>query len=145
VTILGQTITQVLTKGVFKRKSLCYHGFMSSNIVTLPTRITSSHNKKVTQTAFDRKELGQILSVYGRMVSAGHWKDYAMDFLPDRAIFSVYRKASEHALYRIEKTPALRKRQGQFSVIAPGGLILKRGHDLKAVLGVFDKKKFQLK
>lgn len=79
------------------------------------------------------------------MVSAGHWKDYAMDFLADRAIFSIYRKASEHALYQIIKTPALRNRQGQFSVVAPGGLILKRGHELDAVLKVFDKKKFQLR
>lgn len=119
-------------------------GMNKSNIINLPPRITSSNEGKPSQTAFNRQELAQILSVYGRMVSAGHWKDYAMDFLADRAIFSVYRKASEHALYQIIKTPALRQKQGQFSVIAPGGLILKRGHDLQAVLKVFDKKKFQL-
>ena len=79
------------------------------------------------------------------MVSAGHWKDYAMDFLSDRAVFSIYRKATEHPLYRIEKFPTLRNRQGQFSVIAPGGLILKRGHELDNVLKVFDKAKFQLR
>ncbi len=79
------------------------------------------------------------------MVSQGHWKDYAMDFLKDKAVFSVYRRASEFPLYRIEKTPALRQKQGQFSVIAPGGLILKRGHDLAMVLKVFDRKKFQVK
>jgi len=116
-----------------------------TNIVNLPPRKSSSNPGKPSQIAFDRKELGQILSVYGRMVSAGHWKDYAMDFLSDRAIFSIYRKASEHALYQIVKTPALRQRQGQFSVLAPGGLILKRGHDLESVLKVFDKKKFQLR
>lgn len=66
-----------------------------------------------------------------------------MDFLRDKAIFSVYRRASEHALYEIVKTPALRKKQGQYSVIAPGGLVLKRGHELKTVLKVFDKARFK--
>jgi len=115
---------------------------MSTNIINLSKRGASAKAQRPSQVAFDRKELGQILSVYGRMVSAGHWKDYALDFLPDRAVFSIYRKASEHALYQIVKTPALRKKQGQFSVIAPGGLILKRGHELDMVLKVFDKKKF---
>lgn len=110
-----------------------------SNIVPL----TQTTRKPPSQVAFDRRELGLILNVYGQMVSKGDWKDYAMDFLKDRAVFSVYRKASEHALYRIEKTPALRNKQGQFAVIAPGGLILKRGHDLSAVLRVFDKQRFK--
>ncbi len=118
---------------------------MSAKIVNLPPRLTASSNRPDSQVAFNRQELGQILSVYGRMVSAGHWKDYALDFLSDRAIFSIYRKASEHALYRIEKKPALRLRQGEFSVIAPGGLILKRGHELNTVLKVFDRKKFQIR
>jgi len=118
---------------------------MSSNIVNLPPRLSSGQIRPPSQVAFNRVELGRILSVYGRMVSAGHWKDYAMDFLADRAVFSIYRKASEHALYQIVKTPALRNRQGQFSVIAPGGLILKRGHELDTVLKVFDKKKFQVR
>jgi len=118
---------------------------MSSKIIQLPPPVSSSVARPPSQIAFNRQELGQILSVYGRMVSAGHWKDYAMDFLSDRAVFSVYRKASEHAFYQIVKTPALQKRQGQFSVMAPGGLILKRGHDLTAVLKVFDRKKFQLR
>ncbi len=78
------------------------------------------------------------------MVSQGEWKDYAMDFLKNKAVFSIYRKASEHALYRIEKVPALSKKQGQFAVIAPGGLVLKRGHDLKTVLRVFDKQRFKV-
>jgi len=118
---------------------------MVSNIVTLPTPIMSSQQHKPSQVAFDRKELAAILGLYGQMVSNGDWKDYAMDFLKDKAVFSVYRKASEHALYAIEKTPALRNKQGQFSVIAPGGLILKRGHELKTVLRVFDKKRFKLR
>ena len=116
---------------------------MSSKIVSLPPRLTSAQQRPPSQISFDRQELGQILSVYGQMVSLGHWKDYAMDFLKDRAIFSIYRRASEHPLYRVEKIPALRNKQGQFSVVAPGGLILKRGHDLKKVLRVFDKQRFK--
>jgi hypothetical protein len=104
---------------------------------------TNSPSKRPAQVAFDRQELSAILNVYGQMVSKGDWKDYAMDFLRDKAVFSVYRRASEHALYRIEKVPALRKKQGQFSVVAPGGLVLKRGHDLQTVLKVFDKARFR--
>ena len=118
-----------------------YVGFMSQ-IIDFST--TKKRNAKApSQTAFDRKELSAILNVYGQMVSKGDWKDYALDFLPDKAVFSVYRRASEHALYRIEKVPSLRKKQGQFSVIAPGGLVLKRGHDLQTVLKVFDKARFK--
>lgn len=117
---------------------------MSSKIVPLQPRSSSGQTKKPSQVAFDRKELSQILAVYGHMVSQGHWKDYAMDFLPERAVFSIYRKATEHPLYRVEKTPAMRNKQGQFSVIAPGGLIMKRGHDLKTVLRVFDKQRFKV-
>lgn len=105
-------------------------------------RIGNGHNVP-SQVSFDRHELSLILNIYGQMVSKGDWKDYAIDFLSDRCVFSVFRKASEHALYRIEKTPALHKRQGQFSVVAPGGLILKRGHDLAAVLRVFDRARFR--
>jgi len=115
---------------------------MSAKIIPLPTRSTSSQQRPASQIAFNRKELGQILSVYGRMVSAGHWKDYAIDMLADQAIFSIYRRASETPLYQVIKRPALRQRQGQFSVVAPGGLILKRGHELQNVLKVFDKKRF---
>lgn len=115
---------------------------MMNDIVPFPH--TSSHAaKSPSQVAFDRVELSAILNVYGQMVSKGDWKDYAMDFLSDRAVFSVYRRASEHALYRIEKVPALRKKQGQFAVIAPGGLVLKRGHDLLTVLKVFDRARFR--
>lgn len=105
-------------------------------------RIGNGH-KAPSQVSFDRQELSLILNVYGQMVAKGDWKDYAIDFLADRCIFSVYRKASEHALYRIEKVPALGKRQGQFAVVAPGGLILKRGHDLVQVLRVFDRARFK--
>lgn len=109
-----------------------------SNVVPLV-----SSSKKPTQIAFNRRELGLILNVYGQMVSQGDWKDYAMDFLKDKAVFSIYRKASEHPLYTIEKIPALRQKQGQFCVVAPGGLILKRGHELASVLRVFDKQRFK--
>ena len=113
-----------------------------TNVVSLTS--PRHKNGKPSQIAFDRQELSAILNVYGQMVSKGDWKDYALDFLPDKAVFSIYRKASEHALYRIEKVPALRQKQGQFAVIAPGGLVLKRGHDLVTVLRVFDKQRFKL-
>ena len=88
---------------------------------------------------FTRRELSQILSVYGRMVAAGEWRDYAIDWLKEVAVFSVFRRSSEVPLYRIEKRPKLRTRQGAYSVLAPTGLILKRGHDLAQVLHVFDR------
>jgi hypothetical protein len=90
--------------------------------------------------AFDRAELGMILSVYGRMVAAGEWRDYAMSFLREVAVFSVFRRAAEHPLYRIEKRPKMRAAQGQYAVIAMDGRILKRGHDLANVLRVLEKK-----
>ena len=93
-----------------------------------------------SQVTFDRPELGRILAVYGRMVAAGEWRDYALDFLEDVAVFSVFRHASEMPLFRIEKRPKLRGRQGQYSVVAAGGLILKRGHELPQVLKIFDRK-----
>jgi len=111
----------------------------------IPLRSNASSPQKPSQIAFNRKELSAILNIYGQMVSKGDWKDYAMDFMPDKAVFSIYRKASEHALYRIEKVPALSKKQGQFAVIAPGGLVLKRGQDLTTVLKVFDKQRSSFK
>ena len=91
-------------------------------------------------TRFDRVELMIILNLYGRMVAAGEWRDYAMDFLKDRAVFSVYRRSSEYPLYRIEKTPKLARKQGAYSVVTVTGLILKRGPDLKRVLAVLERK-----
>jgi hypothetical protein len=88
---------------------------------------------------FDRRELNRILGLYGRMVAAGEWRDYAIDFMRDRAVFSVFRRASEVPIYRIEKSPRLARRQGAYSVITPTGLILKRGPDLDRVLRVIDK------
>ena len=94
----------------------------------------------VPQIHFDRLELNRILSVYGRMVAAGEWRDYALDFLEDVAVFSIFRRSSEMPLFRVEKRPKQRAKQGQYSVIAAGGVILKRGHELALVLKVFDKK-----
>jgi hypothetical protein len=89
--------------------------------------------------AFDRRELGQILDIYGRKVASGEWRDYAIDTLREKAVFSVFRRASETPLYRIEKAPKLSRRQGAYSVIAATGLILKRGHDLARVLRALDR------
>jgi len=89
--------------------------------------------------AFDRRELQAIMGLYGRMVAAGEWRDYAMDFMRDKAVFSIFRRSSEMPLYRIVKDPELRNRQGMYSVVAPGGLILKRGPELAQVLRVIDR------
>ena len=88
---------------------------------------------------FERRELVQILRLYGRMVALGEWRDYAMDGLSDVAVFSIYRRASEVPLYRIEKRPALARRQGQWAVINSSGHVLKRGHELEQVLKVLDR------
>lgn len=90
--------------------------------------------------SFDRRELSLILSVYGRMVAAGIWRDYAIDSLLDTAVFSVFRRATEHPLYRVEKCPRNAVRQGAYSVVGMDGRILKRGRDLAQVLRVFDAK-----
>ena len=88
---------------------------------------------------FDRHELREIFNLYGRMVASGEWRDYAMDFGKEKAVFSVYRRSNEHPLYRIEKNPKLARKQGAYAVIAVTGLILKRGHELARVLQVLDK------
>ncbi|HLH51171.1 MAG TPA: DUF2794 domain-containing protein [Roseiarcus sp.] len=86
--------------------------------------------------SFSRAELREIMDLYGRMVAAGEWRDYALDFTPDEAVFSIFRRASETPLYRIKKDPNLARRQGAYSVVAVGGLVMKRGHDLARVIGV---------
>ncbi len=90
--------------------------------------------------SFERRELEQILRLYGRMVAANEWRDYAIDHLSDRAVFSVFRRTSEVPLYQIVKDPRMARRQGAFAVVAVGGRVLKRGHELARVLGVFDSK-----
>ena len=93
---------------------------------------------------FTRAELGLLLQLYGRMVAQGEWRDYAIDGLVDAAQFSIYRRASEAPRYRIEKRPMLARRQGAWSVLAHGGLILKRGHELDHVLRVFAGSRFKV-
>lgn len=93
---------------------------------------------------FDRRELGRILNTYGRMVAMGEWRDYAIDGLKDRAVFSVFRRATEQPLYIIEKRPEQTRRQGAYQVVAATGQILKRGADLSQVLAVFDRKLMRL-
>ena len=88
---------------------------------------------------FDRRELDRIFGLYGRKVAAGEWRDYAIDFLRDRAVFSVFRRTSEVPIYRIEKNPRLARRQGAYSVISATGLIVRRGHELDRVLRAIDK------
>lgn len=89
---------------------------------------------------FDRRELSLILSTYGRFVAAGEWRDYGMSFLREVAVFSVFRRAAENPIYRIEKRPRLRSAQGAYAVIGMDGQVLKRGHDLSPVLKVLDRK-----
>ena len=96
---------------------------------SLPNRVT-----------FNRLELNRILNLYGRMVADGEWRDYAIDYLKERAVFSVFRRSSEVPLYRIEKDPRLARKQGMYSVISATGLILRRGHELDRVLLVIDRK-----
>lgn len=104
-----------------------------------PTPAAGSAQTRVPAiVAFDRKELALILNVYGRKVGQGEWRDYAMDFLRDRAVFSIYARVSERPIYIVEKSPRLRNRQGQYSVTSQQGRIVKRGHDLALVLRVLD-------
>jgi Protein of unknown function (DUF2794) len=90
------------------------------------------------EVTFSRRELNRILSLYGRKVAAGEWRDYSIDFLHDRAVFSVFRRASEFPIYRIEKNPRLERKQGAYSVISATGHILRRGRELDRVLSALD-------
>jgi hypothetical protein len=99
---------------------------------------------RTAQVFFERREFNRILHLYGRMVAAGEWRDYAIDALAEACTFSVFRRASEAPLYRIEKRPALARRQGAWAVIGEGGMVLKRGHELEQVLTVFDSRKFRV-
>jgi hypothetical protein len=92
------------------------------------------------QVSFDRRELGHILAVYGRMVALGEWRDYGISMLRDMAVFSIFRRTAEFPLYRVEKRPRLRGRQGMYAVVAMDGRILRRGSDLPSVLRVLEGK-----
>ena len=105
------------------------------------TPIHSNNGSQLPQAIFyQRSELNIILYLYGRMVAAGEWRDYGISSLRDVAIFSVFRRTAEQPLYRIEKQPKLRNKQGEYAVIGMDGQILKRGHDLKTVLHVLERK-----
>jgi hypothetical protein len=93
---------------------------------------------------FERRELDRLLRFYGRMVAAGEWRDYAMDALADRALFSVYRRSSEAPLYQIEKCPENARKQGEYSVRAMDGRVLRRGHDLDQVLAALEPKRMRV-
>lgn len=109
----------------------------SDTVVSLATSKQGRQEFDVVR--FDRRELDQILRIYSLMVGAGEWRDYAIDHLKDRAVFSVFRRSSEIPLYRIEKNPKMARRQGAFSVVAASGMVMKRGQELANVLKVFDK------
>ncbi len=109
--------------------------------MTVQTPSPFPHHPKIPeQVSYHRTELGPILALYGRMVAAGEWRDYGISCLREVAVFSVFRRSAENPLYRIEKRPKLRNKQGQYAVIGMDGQVLKRGHDLKTVLRVLEKK-----
>jgi hypothetical protein len=108
--------------------------------MTIQSPTPMPHRPPPEQVAFDRRELGVILGLYGRMVAAGEWRDYGISHLRDAAVFSVFRRTAENPIYRIEKRPKMRQRQGQYAVVGIDGQILKRGHDLKTVLRVLERK-----
>ncbi|MEE9588790.1 MAG: DUF2794 domain-containing protein [Hyphomicrobiaceae bacterium] len=109
---------------------------MSSKVAKRAPRTCHESLRRIT---FNHRELNQILGVYARKVADGEWRDYAIDMLNERAVFSIFRRSSEFPLYRIEKNPKNARKQGAYSVIAPSGLILKRGHDLGHVLRVLER------
>jgi hypothetical protein len=97
-----------------------------------------------SQVGFDRPELTRILDLYGRMVAAGHWKDYAIQLGSDAAIFAAFRRAAERPEFRIEKRPALRNRQGMWALVGEAGVVLKRGHELGPVLAPVERRLMKL-
>jgi hypothetical protein len=100
--------------------------------------------RPLSQVGFERLELNRILDLYGRMVAAGHWRDYAMDMGRDAAVFAAFRRAAERPEFRIEKRPALRSKQGMWSLIGEHGVVLKRGHELAAVLAPVERRLMKL-
>lgn len=99
----------------------------------------SAHQSAASGVFFTRRELNEILAVYGRKVADGEWRDYALDMGREQAVFSVFRRTSEYPLYRIEKNPKLARKQGAYAVVSAAGVVLKRGPDLRRVLAVLDK------
>lgn len=110
---------------------------MSDSVTPLPPRATG-------QVGFDRAELTRILDLYGRMVAAGHWRDYAIDLGRDAAVFAAFRRAAERPAVRLEKRPALRARQGMWTLWGEHGVVLKRGHELAFVLAPLERRLIKL-
>ena len=110
-----------------------------AGVFALAARIPSTNPGLDPPISFDRHELNQILRVYGRKVAEGEWRDYAIDHLKEKAIFSIFRRTSEVPLYQVVKQPRLARRQGAYAIIAATGQILKRGHDLGNVLRFIDR------
>lgn len=106
--------------------------------------IVAPFSRPPLQIGFERAELSRLLDLYGRMVSAGHWRDYAMDFGRDAAVFSAFRRTAENPEFRIEKRPALRNRQGQWTLYGQGGVVLRRGHELGPVLAPVERRLMKL-
>ncbi len=109
---------------------------VDSNVTPLPLR--------PRQTGFDRAELNAILGVYGRMVAAGHWRDYAIQLGTDRAVFAAFRRAAERPEVQVVKVPALRHKQGMYALVGEAGIVLKRGHELSSVLAPLERKLVRL-
>lgn len=99
---------------------------------------------RASQVGFERLELTRILDLYGRMVSAGHWRDYAIELGREAAIFAAFRRAAERPEFRIEKHPALRNRQGMWALVNEAGVVLKRGHELAPVLAPIERRLMKL-
>lgn len=116
---------------------------MTSNVTPFP-RNRSGQPGAPPQTGFDRLELSRIMDLYGRMVSAGQWRDYAIDLNRDAAIFSAFRRSAERPEFRIEKRPALRNRQGMWALIGENGAILRRGQELAGILAPVERRLLKL-
>jgi hypothetical protein len=110
-----------------------------SNVTPFP-----KPHRDAEQTGFDRAEIMRITELYGRMVAAGHWKDYSIEFGREAAVFWAFRRAAERPEYRIEKRPALRNRQGMWALIGENGAVLKRGHELGPVLAPIERRLMKL-
>ena len=126
-----------MTDGVNEADPIVLRPFVTGTD-TWTTSSTGTRSRRPV--CFNRQELNAILNVYGRKVAAGEWRDYALDMEKDRAVFSIFRRASEMPIYRIEKNPKLARKQGAFSVISAGGQVLKRGAELGRVLSIFERR-----
>ncbi len=100
--------------------------------------------RREAQVGFDRAEMTRILDLYGRMVAAGHWRDYAIDLGREAAVFSAFRRTAERPEFRIEKRPALRQRQGMWALVGEAGVVLKRGHELGPLLAPVERRLMKL-